>query len=126
MRQLLDFWATIYRNARALGAALAIWACVAVAWGMKCQAERDPRLGCYQETGTVIEILGSTSSGSVGTELKMRQSTIMLADSTLIELVLSTPLPAVGDRIPLRMEKYQSGKRVYTFDLQEWKMTGPQ
>lgn len=126
MRWLLDYWATIFRNTRALGAAVAIWACVFLMWGLKCQADRDPMQERSRETGTVIEILGSDSSASPDSKLKMRQSTIMLADSTFIELVLSTPLPAVGDRVPLLVEKYRSGKRVYSFDLQEWKISGPQ
>lgn len=126
MRWLLDYWATIFRNTRALGTAVVIWGAVFLMWGLKCQRERDPMLGVFQETGTVTEILGSDSSDATDSGLKMRQATIMLADSTLINLVLSTPLPAVGDRIPLRMEKYRSGKRAYTFDLQEWKISGPQ
>ena len=125
MFRLLNFWATIYRNTRALSVAIVMWAAVALMWGLKCQSDRDPMLGMIQETGTVIEHLGNEPAPGTQTGLKLRQSVIMLADSTLIDLVLQTPLPAVGDRIPLRVEEYRSGKKVYTFDLQQWQISGP-
>ncbi len=50
---------------------------------------------------------------------------VQLADSTEIEVQLPKPPPSVGDRIPLRCEQYQSGKRIFSFDHQEWTISGP-
>ncbi len=122
MRRFLDFWAAMYRNSRALGMAVAIWLAVAVMWGMKCQANRDPVLENVSEKGAVVEYLGGPTADSGN---KLRQMVIMLADSTRITLVIMPPLPAVGDRIPLRVEKFKSGKKSYVFDLQEWRISGP-
>lgn len=40
-------------------------------------------------------------------------------------LVLTAPLPKVGDGIPLRVEHYRSGKRAYSFDARQWALSGP-
>lgn len=125
MKRLLDFWATIYRNTRAISAAVAIWLMVVIMWGVKCQADRDPVLESGLETGQVVEILGGNTSSDSGSGLKLRQAVIMLADSTLIQLVLTPPLPRVGDGVPLRVERYRSGKKAYSFDAREWALTGP-
>ena len=125
MRWFLDLWAVVYRNTRALTAAVVIWAAVAFMWGLKCQQARDPIVEVYDEKGLVVQLLGSDPVPGEDTGLKLRPVQIMLADSTLIELVISTPLPKVGDRIPLRVEKYQSGKKGYSFDSQKWRISGP-
>ena len=126
MGWFLNMWATVYRNTRALMAAVVIWAAVALMWGLKCQQERDPIVGVGEEKGTVVRLLGSDPAQENNPGLKMRPVQIMLADSTMIELVISTPLPAVGDRVPLRFEKFESGKRSYYFNLQKWQISGPE
>lgn len=125
MRKLLDYWATVIRNTRAIGAAVVVWLMVALMWGLKCQADRDPVVASGQERATVIEVLGGDPGGDSESGLKLRQAVVMLADSTFIQIILSPPLPEVGDGIPLRCEKYRSGKRAYTFDAREWALTGP-
>lgn len=132
MGGLLDFWATVYRNSRAIGAAVAIWLAVAVMWGMKCQNERDPMLSRGEAAGTVVEVLGrgTDESGaqedraSEGADFGMRPMVIQLADSTRLEMVVSSPYPSLGDRVPLQVENYESGKMIYYFDVQRWQMSG--
>ena len=124
MRRFLDMWARIYRNTRALSAAVMIWAAVFIMWGFKCQADRDPVVDRVLERGQVMEVLGNPDTAG-SNDFKMRPVRIMLADSTEIQLVVPTPLPRVGDRVPLRVEVFRSGKRGYTFDTQEWLLNGP-
>jgi hypothetical protein len=124
MRWFLDLWATVYRNTRAMTAAVLIWAAVFIMWGIKCQQDGDPLTGVVEETGVVLEVLGKPPA-EAESDLRLRPVVIMLADSTEIQLVVSTPLPEVGDRIPLRVECFQSGKKAYTFDAQKWRITGP-
>jgi hypothetical protein len=125
MRGLLDLWATVYRNTRALSAAVLIWAAVFVAWGMKCQMARDPMVEVVQERGQVMEVQGEKTTVGGESDFGMRPLVIMLADSTTIQLLVPAPLPQEGDMIPLRVEVFQSGKKSYSFDTQEWIFSGP-
>nr|MEE4266556.1 hypothetical protein [Candidatus Krumholzibacteria bacterium] len=124
MRGLLDLWATIFRNTRALSAAVLIWAAVFIAWGMKCQRDRDPMLEVTQERGRVVEVLGEKPAAPGESDFGMRPLVIMLADSTTIQLLVPAPLPHEGDMVPLRVEVFQSGKKSYSFDTQEWIFSG--
>jgi hypothetical protein len=123
VRRLLDLWARVHRNARAISAAVLIWAAVFFMWSVKCHAERDPVVDRVQERGMVLEVLGTDPVADGG--LQLRPVVIQLADSTQIQLVVPTPLPKAGDRVPLRVEVHRSGKRTYSFDAQEWLITGP-
>lgn len=125
MGWLLNMWARIYRNTRALLAAVVIWVAVGMMWSFKCQQERDPVVGVAEEKGMVVRVLGTDPSLDRDPGLKMRPVVVMLADSTEIELILATPLPAVGDRVPLRVQQFESGKKSYSFDLQKWQISGP-
>ncbi len=124
MRGLFDLWATIFRNTRALSAAVMIWAAVFIAWGMKCQMARDPVVDVLQERGLVVEVLGEKPTATGESDFGMRPLVIMLADSTTIQLVVPAPLPLEGDMVPLRVEVFQSGKKSYSFDTQEWIFSG--
>ena len=125
MSWFLNMWARVYRNTRALSAAVVIWAAVFIMWGARCRQERDPVVDRVGEKGTVVEVLGRDPADAGSEDFKMRPVVIMLADSTEIQLVVPSPLPRAGDRVPLRVEVYRSGKRGYTFDTQEWLLNGP-
>ena len=125
MGRLLDLWATGHRNGRALGGAVIVWALLGLILILKCQANRDPLLDVVSARGTVVEILGSDAAAPSASGMQLRQAVIMLADSTLIQLVLTPPLPAVGDGVPLVVEQFRSGKKSYSFDQGEWAVSGP-
>lgn len=48
---------------------------------------------------------------------------LKLPDDSLIELLVSASrTPNVGDKIPLKLEHYKDGKKVYTVDRMQWEL----
>ena len=61
----------------------------------------------------------------LGVGVDVYQGHVQLADGTEIELGLVPPMPKVGDKIPILVERYEDGKTHYRIDRQEWQMSGP-
>ena len=124
MGRFLNLIALSIRNGRAMGYGLAIWVAVAVMWGLKCRNDRDPLQEVVRERGTLVRYLNEANPHGDRDGLTMRQAVIKLADGTSIELLIMPPWPPAGAGVPLRVELYRSGKRSYSFDRQEWLISG--
>lgn len=127
MSRFWDAWATSHRNWRAIYTAagflfILLWA------GIEIRSSR--LVDSTKETAIVLEIrTHSTASSFAGREEPggpaMCTGRLMLADSTTVELMLFSPLPDVGDRMPVIVERYNNGKTYYSVDHQDWQMNGP-
>lgn len=72
--------------------------------------------------GELIEVAGDTNAPGGAFPVGV----VQLADGGKIKLMLPVqqPLPRVGDRIPLIMERYDDGKVLYAFDNLQWTADG--
>lgn len=108
-RFFLDAWARAHRNARALGAALALFAGIGLMGIVKCQEAADPVVDDRRETGFLVKTEPGLSEATV-------LGTVALDSGDTVQLFLVAPYPEPGTRIPLRAEVRRSGDRVYRFD----------
>ncbi len=111
-----DFWARAHRNARALAAAVVIFAAMAVMGIFQCGEASDPTVESLRETGLLVEI-----GAGAGDALVMGR--IVVATGDTVDLWLTAPYPESGEQVPLQVDVKRSGKRVYWFDTQRW-LTG--
>jgi hypothetical protein len=118
--RLGDLIASGHRTAQAIAAALAMALVVVVLLVMKCQNAADPFLGTDQEYGTLVKVVEQIGEPAMKGQDERRGylGVVLLTDSTQVEVLLPKPPPQVGDRVPLRCERYASGKRIYSFDRQ--------
>ena len=128
MAKIWDSWARAHRNARGLAVALAIWLALAALWIMRCQANKDPFQHREDLYFRLVDLQPETAGDA---EPLAWRATLLLPDSSTVYLPIPRPaqglhpMPAVGDRIPVWVEVYESGKRIYGFDQERWRTRGP-
>ncbi len=117
---ILNSWATSYRNLRALSAAAMLLVAIVTMSLQRC----NPMVGKVQVTGIVltVEADGLQPHGSGGLQSRVVVST---PDSLKVRMFMPPPVPAVGDAIPLFEEQYENGDKLYYLDLQRWRIQGP-
>ena len=127
MSKFWDTWATRHRNWRAIYTAagfllILLWAGIEIRSNKLIDTTRD--------TAVVLEIRKHSTAAAHSAWGESGGSTIctgklMLSDSTTVELLLFSPLPNVGDKMPMVVEHYNDGKKYYSIDHQDWQMNGP-
>ncbi len=115
-----SYWATYFRNARALGAAVSIFIAIGAMSLLRC----NPMIDKVNTSGVVTAIEAEGLHPFNDGEAQSRVL-IMTADSTKVRLLLPPPIPAVGSVIPIVVEKYKKGDSRYYLDLLKWRMDGP-
>lgn len=118
MKNLWGNLALAHRNAHAfvavvLLAGILIWALV-----MKGQNDANALLSVEKEIATVVQIQEFSLGEADGTASYL--GVIEVAGGQKVKLVLPNPLPAVGGRIPVKVETYEDGSKMYAIDQVEW------
>ena len=122
-----DTWATRHRNWRAASTAVVfllilLWAAVEIRSGKLVETSSD--------TATVLDVRKHSTASSYAGRGEYGEATVytgklLLSDGTTVELLLFSPLPKVGDKMPMIVERYSDGKKYYSIDRQEWQVNGP-
>jgi len=115
-----DSWAGIYRNTRAIGAAVAMLVAIVTMQLLRCDlmVERDVVSAVVVE----VEAEGLQPFGKGEVQSRVLVST---PDSLKVRLLLPPPVPMVGNLIPLVAEHYKKGDIRYFLDHRKWRMEGP-
>ncbi len=127
MGRLINHWARTHRNVRATLSLVGIVLIFGWALYMKHQISSNPVIETGHEVGIVqaIKVIKGGRNTKLTSEIAIYRGIVELPDSTQIELGLVVPpKPNVGDKIPLRFERYKDGKVMYWVDSMEWKMNG--
>ena len=115
-----NFWALHHRNARALGAAVALLIALISMSFLRC----NPMVGREDVSGVVIEI-EAVDLRPLGEGEAQARVRVVVADSVEVRLFLPPPVPQVGDVIPLIVEYYKKGDSLYSLDRPKWRIDGP-
>jgi hypothetical protein len=126
MSSFWDNWATTHRNMRV--AATATGFLLILAWGAYTLRSSKP-FNITRTTAELIEInrvsLGKSSmGGNSSSGINIYRGKLVFDDSTVIELKLGQPLPELGDRLPIVIENYENGSKVYNIDWTAWRTGG--
>jgi hypothetical protein len=127
MSNFWDKWATRYRNWRVIFTATGFLSILA--WGSYELLITPALIDTCAETAVVLEVkkynlsLGSTADGKSSRDVIYR-GRLLLSDSTTVEMMLVPPIPKVGDRLPINVEKYDDGSLYYSIDVVEWQTEG--
>ena len=110
----------MYRNTRAIGAALAMLIAILSMQLLRCNPmEERENISCVV---VAVEAEGLQPLGNGQPQSRVLVST---PDSLKVRLMLPPPVPVVGDLVPLVAEHYKKGDTLYTLDHQKWLMEGP-
>ncbi len=115
-----NYWPTHYRNARAMGAALAMLVAILSMLSLRC----NPMVGRESVVGLVLVIEAEGLHSPNGGVARSRV-VLAVADSTEITVFLPPPVPRVGDFVPLTAEIYKKGNIAYYLDAEKWLIEGP-
>ncbi len=129
MSRFWDRWATSYRNTRAVLAAVFLSPILVWLLVTDQQLSTNALLVTEHEIAIVTKVTRVDTGGlhsKLGAGVDVYQGYAALADGTEIELDLVPPMPKVGDRIPILVERYEDGRTDYRIDRQEWQTSGPQ
>lgn len=129
MSRFWDNWAKSYRNTRAVLAV--VFLSPVLIWVLLTdqQSSSNRLLVVDHETAVVTKITNLDTSKlhtQLGAGINVYQGLVQLADGTEIELGLVPPIPKLGDRVPILVERYENGSTDYRIDRQEWQVSGPQ
>ncbi len=113
-------WAVMHRNARAVGAALALLIAIVAMQLLRC----DPMVGRENISGLVLQV-EAEGLHPLGDGEPQSRVIVVMPDSVKVRLMLPPPVPQVGDAIPVVTEHYKKGKTLYSLDHQKWRMHGP-
>jgi len=114
-------WATSYRNARGIGAAVVMLIAILSMLSLRC----NPMVGRESVLGLVLVVEAENLSPFDGPEA-MSRVLIATPDSSEIRMCLPPPVPRPGDFIRLTAEHYQKGNTEYFLDDEIWRLEGPQ
>ncbi len=126
MSNFWDRWATHYRNWRAIFAAVGFLSILA--WG-SYEMQSAELVDTYAETAVVLEVkkynlsMGTSAEGT-GSRDTIYRGRLLLSDSTIVEMMLVPPIPRVGDRLPINIERYDDGSLYYSIDVVKWQTEG--
>lgn len=112
MPRFLDRIATQHRNWEARITALVVL--VILAWAT-FQLRSVKLLEVTSDDATVVEVV------RLGGESTLYKGTLVLSDSTTLDMLLPNPVPNVGDVVPLRVEHLSNHKKSYSVDLMKWR-----
>jgi hypothetical protein len=115
-----DSWAGMYRNTRAMGAAVAMLIAIVTMQVLRC----DPMVSRENVSGVVllVEVEGLQPYGDGEPQSRV---VVITSDSVKVRLLLPPPVPVAGDAIPLLAEHFKKGDTLYSLDRQKWRMDGP-
>ena len=116
-----NFWARHHRNARALGAGVAIFGAIFAMSLLRC----NPMIERVEISGVVLAV-EAENLRPLGEGEPQARVLVAAEDSVQIRLFLPPPVPKIGDKIPLIAEHYKKGDSLYHLDQQKWRLTGPQ
>ena len=128
MSRFWDRWATSYRNTRAVMAVVFLSPILIWMLATDRQLSVNKLLMVEHETAIVTKIARADTSQlhtQLGAGINVYQGYVELVDGTEVELGFAPPMPKVGDKIPILVERYEDGKTNYRVDRQEWQMSGP-
>ena len=110
----------MYRNARAIGAALALLVAILSMQLLRC----NPMVERVNISCVVVAV---EAEGLHPMDNAEAQSRVLVStpDSLKVRLLLPPPVPVVGDLIPVVAERYKKGDTLYALDHQKWLMEGP-
>jgi len=113
-------WAVMHRNARAIGAALALLIAIVAMQLLRC----DPVVSLEHVSGLVLQV-EAEGLHPFGDGAPQSRVLVVMPDSAKVRVMLPPPVPKVGDSIPLVVEHYKKGNPLYSLDHQKWRMHGP-
>jgi hypothetical protein len=129
MGNFWDTWATRHRNWRAIFVAAVFLS--TLAWGSYKLLSVGELIEKYEDTAVVLNVetyrlsLASTAGGT-GSRDTIYRGCVQLSDSVTVEMTLVPPIPAVGDQLPVIVERYDDGSSYYSIDVVKWQTEGPQ
>ncbi len=119
MKKFLDNWATAHRDWQAAGTAIFLIGILSWGWYMTQDVSLDDILEVRYISANVIDISsgsGSTARPSLGMGI------VELEDGQKVRILFSTPVPKLGDAVPLRVEYFKNGESFYSLDVERWRM----
>lgn len=128
MGNFRDNWVTRHRNWRAVFVGAVFLS--ALAWGSYRLGSVGELVEKYEDTAVVLEVepyhlmLGGTAGGT-GSRDTLYRGCVQLSDSATVEMALVPPIPAVGDQLPVIVERYDDGSYYYSIDVVKWQTEGP-
>ncbi len=118
--KIWNSWAISYRNARAMGAAVAMLIAILSMASLRC----NPMVGRDNVLGLVLEVEGE-GLHPFGDGEPMSRALVATPDSLEIRIFLPPPVPRAGDFIPLTVEYYKKGDTHYFLNQESWRIDGP-
>ena len=115
-----DSWARMHRNARALGAAFAMLIAIVAMQLLRCNPVVE-----HENISGVVLTLEAEGLHPFGDGKPYTRILVATPDSITVRLLLPSPVPKVGDVIPMVAEHYKKGDTLYSLDHQKWQMDGP-
>jgi hypothetical protein len=110
----------LYTHRVAYAASTAVVLLGLLAWALwQTRAEMVER---QELQGELMEIVGDMNAPNGA----MAMGIVSLHNNGQVKVTLpyQPPYPRVGDKVPLIMERYSDGKRLYVFNMAQWTMDG--
>ena len=119
MKTFFDNWAHAYRNWEAFGTAFFLVVILVWGWYMTRGFSVDQLVEVRYISAKVIDISPSDRTSNNSSPII---GMIALEDGRKVRLLFMTPIPEIGDSVPLRVEYFENGETFYSLDAERWRM----